>query len=183
MKLERLEAEAYTSGRVLEVKETADDGKACLQLSLDRDAVLFQYPQQRSLIFANRKRADGILLERTEQGWQATLIELKRTVRPSSWKKAKAQWAGAWHHALALAGVLEVRLAPEVTFILGYSIDKMGAHLPDPVLLKTDVDTLIAYEEWQRGAVSLDDHGEVPVICVGLDEAGNGACRSRGQVL
>lgn len=53
MKLDRLEKEAYAAGSVLNVDETADDGQASLRLTLAREAVLFQYQQQKSLIFAN----------------------------------------------------------------------------------------------------------------------------------
>lgn len=183
MKLDRLQREAFAEGRSLTIIETEETGTAALVLSLPSESILFCYKANTRFVFRNQKRADGILLQPTDSGWQALLVELKRTVRPNSWRTIKLQWIGAWHHALALAGVLEVNLTPKVELMVGYHRAVMGHATTDPILLKMTIDpvvaedqhdALVAYEEWETGQALLDDLGCLPFFKVALDAAGNG---------
>ncbi len=183
MKLDRLQPEAFAAGSSLTVVETKETGTAALVLSLPSESLLFQYKANATFVFRNQKRADGIVLQPTDSGWQALLVELKRTVRPKSWGIIKLQWVGAWHHALALAGVLEVNLTPKAELMVGYQRAVMGRATTDPILLKMTIDpvvakdqheALVAYEEWETGQARLDDLGCLAFIKVALDDGGNG---------
>jgi len=120
MKTERFQKEAWSQGRQLKAIEKANDGFAEMTLNLKTIGVLFQYPPNTSFIFSNLKRADGILFQQEEGNrWGITLIELKKQVKSKEWCKIKQQWHGAWLHAKAIAGVLEIALSDKVQCVIG----------------------------------------------------------------
>lgn len=174
MKLERVEKTAATEGTNLEVLETEESGYARLSLDLGGKGVLFQYPQNNNFVFSNKKRADGILFLQRENGWEVLIIELKKTVKMKEWMKIKEQWHGAWLHALALSGVLEVSFIRPPRFLVAYRKDGIDENAPDPILLKSP-ENAQAFFEWGDGRAVLNEIGEVLFEKAPLDEEGRGS--------
>lgn len=175
MKIDRLLPGVAEQGCCLTVAEKEPEGEAKLQINLDREGVLFRYPHDIHFVFANRKRADGILfVSGDEAAWDLCIVELKKTVKPKEWKKIKEQWHGAWLHALALSGVLEAPLSGKITFMAACREDRIAENSPNPVLLKRGGPDLEAYEEWQKGQALLRELGLVAFKKIDLDEEGMG---------
>jgi hypothetical protein len=175
MKLDRVVSDYFNCGTELIVKETAEDGEAHLTLRFSQEAVLFQYKPNIQFVFANRKRADGIIFLPDGKGkWNLLLIELKRSIGNSTWELIKKQWHGAWLHAIALAGVLEITLTGRVKVMAGYRQAKLGDENADPILLKSGGAALTANHEWKSGTVPVAELGQVSLHRCQLNEHGLG---------
>jgi len=174
MKLDRVETDAATkeaAGGKLVVIEREESGEARLTLNLKCEGVLFQYSHNKSFVFSNKKRADGILFFQEESGWKVLIIELKRTVKAKEWSKVKEQWHGAWHHALALSGVLEAAFTRPPRFLLAYRKAGISEDSADPVLLK-EPEAALAFIEWNNGLAEIEEIGAIAFEKVPLDENG-----------
>lgn len=175
MKLERFQADCFSQGATLTVKEMAEDGFAELSITLPAAGVLFQYKPNLQFVFRNRKRADGILFYPADSTtWHVLLIELKRTVSSGKWGDIKLQWHGAWLHAQALAAVLGIRLSDQVEVVAGYRDHRMAENMPDPILLKAGGSAWAAHHEWAQGRAELDELGPTRLHRQVLDENGLG---------
>lgn len=175
MKAARFQREAFSQGRSVKAIEKANDGFAEMTINMKTEGLLFQYSPNTRFIFSNPKRSDGILFQQEEDDrWSATLIELKRQVKLQAWSEIKQQWHGAWLHAMAIAGAMEIRLSAKVQCVIGYRNERLGLNNPDPVLLKTNADSQRAYREWNARCIELDDVGKVSLTQVQLDENGFG---------
>ena len=173
MKIERLLPDYCWHGTCLTVRETAGDGYAELILQLPMDGVLFQYNPNVQFVFKNRKRADGIVFyPLTDGSWGMLLIELKRTVNiGNKWQDIKSQWHGAWLHGIAIAAVLGIRLAERVEVMVAYRKHNMGSQLPDPILLKQNInESAQAQTEWITGKVNMPELGQIILHRQQLDE-------------
>ena len=103
-----------------------------------------------------------------------TLIELKKQVTFGKWPQIKQQWHGAWLHALAIAGVLEISLTEKVQCVVGYRTEKLGQNNPDPILLKAHSGSQSTLREWETNSAELHELGQVQFMPVQLDENGYG---------
>jgi len=173
MQIERLLPDYCWQGTSLTVREMAEDGYAELILQLPKDGLLLQYKPNLQYVFKNRKRADGIVFYPVNDGtWGMLLVELKRTVNSGNkWQDIKSQWHGAWLHGIAIAAVLGIKLAGRVEVMVAYRHHHMGAQLPDPILLKQNInDTTQAQTEWVTGQVNLPELGQTILHRQPLDE-------------
>lgn len=178
MNLQWFQSDCFWQGKVLQVKETTDEGYALLDLHLPKDGILFQYKQQVQFIFSNRKRADGIVFfQDGDDQWGTLLVELKRSLNTGKWDSIKQQWHGAWLHATAIAAVLGIRLSGRVDVMVAYRQQHMGDASPDPVLLKRNIDNMVTtHSEWMKGLVDLEDVGPVRLHQQALDAATGTGC-------
>lgn len=175
MKLDRIDPNYVKHGLKLVVEETTDEGFAELTIALPADSLLFQYKQQIQFVFSNRKRADGIVFSPDGEGrWNLLLVELKKTVGAKNWESIKQQWHGAWLHAIALAGVLELELSGRVEVMAGYRKNVLGQNATNPVLLKSPGDFLEANTEWCNERVCLPELGITRLYRCELNEQGLG---------
>lgn len=175
MKLKRVRQASYSLGSTLVAKEQNSEGIAELTIDLQQDGVLFQFASKTQYIFSNGKRADGMLFQPEQDGnWSVTLIELKKQVKYKEWENIKLQWHGAWLHALAIAGALEICLSDKVQGVVGYRAEKLGTNSPDPIQSKLNIQAIKAQNEWVERKAILDEIGEISFIPVQLDENGYG---------
>jgi len=173
MKIDRLFPDYCWQGTSLTVREMAEDGYAELVLQLPKNGLLLQYKPNLQFVFKNRKRADGIVFYPVgDTAWGMLLVELKRTVNSGKkWQDIKLQWHGAWLHGIAIAAVLGIRLAGRVEVMVAYRNHHMGAQLPDPILLKQNIDDATqAQTEWATGKVDLPELGQINLHRQQLDE-------------
>lgn len=176
MKIERIQADYFSQGASLTVKEMAEDGFAELALLLPQNGLLLQYNSNIQFIFKNRKRADGIVFFPDNKGvWVVLLVELKKTVTPKNWDAIKLQWHGAWLHAIALAAVLDIKLSGQVEVMAGYRQHKMGSNMTDPILLKSGGSVFNADCDWHAAKVQLPEVGHVTLHRCQLDAQGYGS--------
>lgn len=83
------------------------EGKADLKIQAHSQCILIRnLEKNKPEYFVNKKCADYVLFESTDDGWKVHIFELKRTVKPDVWEtEIKRQFQGAMQNIFALAGV------------------------------------------------------------------------------
>lgn len=154
MKIERIAESCYVEGTELYAEEKEETGKARVKIKLPEKGFLFQYDHRIGFVFKHKKRADGILFAKTSEDWNLLIIEIKKTIGSSEWKKIKEQWYGAWLHTKALSGILEISFLEKVRFVVAYEKERIIGGSADPVLLKRQIQEKYPkeskkYSEWK----------------------------------
>ena len=146
------------------VLEQAEQGEARVTFTSNKTLICLNSPDNKPLYFLQeRKLADGIVLQVSEQGASLQLVECKKTIKEKSWEAVKIQWRGAVQTALALCGVLGLPMpAKENVFLYSaYREDKLSpSSNTNPVLLKMLVGANTSVPaphvlEWQAESVSV----------------------------
>ena len=102
-----LSNERFVQANEVIVLEQAEQGEARVTFTSNETLICLSSPDNKALYFLQeRKLADGIVLQVSDQGASLHLVECKRTIKERSWETVKIQWSGALQTALALCGVL-----------------------------------------------------------------------------
>lgn len=103
------------------------EGKADLRIHAHGQCILIRNLEtNKPDYFVNKKCADYVLFENTDDGWKAHIFELKRTVKADVWEtEIKKQFQGAMQNILALAGVLGIEIK-DIMLHTAYRNDKVN---------------------------------------------------------
>lgn len=123
-----------------------------------------------------RRAADGIVLaRRPEGGWEAHIIECKRTVGDSAWQEIREQLRGSRIRLDAICGVVGITV-DRVVLYTAYRRDKLGEASPDALLTKAAVGEsgsapafVMGRIAWKNGRVELDGFGRFAHHRIPLD--------------
>lgn len=153
------------SDEQLELDEKSEAGEARLKLQIENPCILFRNLEKRKLqYFKNKKCADYIMYECTNNGWKLHVFELKRTVTETEWDKMKLQYKGAMQNALAIAGFLEIPIQLEKVRVYSvYRNDKINDYV-NPVRIRERMyrsrmeksEILEERSDWNDDSVKLD---------------------------
>lgn len=118
-RLELLDSGAIdVSSMQMHLTEKTDAGYADLQLELYSPCILFRNLEKKKLqYFKNQKCSDYVMFEYTKEQWFLHIFELKRSIGKNEWIQVKKQFMGALQNALALAGVLNIKIKLEHVYV------------------------------------------------------------------
>ena len=167
MKIDRISKDYYSIGTELWAEEKEQTGKARIKIKLPDEGILFQYD--------HKKRADGILFVRNSEGYALFILEIKKTVGDTEWRKIKDQWYGAWLHAKAISGILELDFPKNVSFVVAYEKERLVKESSDPILLKVQIqenrpEEGKKYLEWTQSKAELSEIGDVSFKKISLKD-------------
>jgi hypothetical protein len=131
-------------------KDTA--GKAELRLDLRFPSIQFKGADKRQWQYlANKKCADSIVFQYSNDQWALHIFEIKTTVRHKDWETIKKQFDGAFLNALAMAGFLKIRI-DRVTMHSCYRYDKLTSPMESAEIKQalTNRESREAIDSWRR---------------------------------
>lgn len=125
---------------------------------------------------ATQRCGDAVVFEFTAGQTILHLIEMKSAMRPSEWIKTKQQLAGAYHNALALAGVLHLNPPFEIRVHVAYRDDRLtGRSSADGTILKQRLGgpATETFHDWTEGRIGIDGIANIPLNKIRRDENGD----------
>lgn len=175
MKIDRISKDYYSIGTELWAEEKEQTGKARIKIKLPDEGILFQYDHKIAFLFDHKKRADGIVFAKNSEGWALFILEIKKTVGDTEWRKIKDQWYGAWLHAKAISGILELDFPKNVSFVVAYEKERLVKESSDPILLKVQIqenrpEEGKKYLEWTQSKAELSEIGDVSFKKISLKD-------------
>ncbi|SMG13598.1 hypothetical protein [Dethiosulfovibrio salsuginis] len=175
MKIDRISKDYYSIGTELWAEKKEQTGKARIKIKLPYEGILFQYDHKIAFLFDHKKRADGIVFAKNSEGWALFILEIKKTVGDTEWRKIKDQWYGAWLHAKAISGILELDFPKNVSFVVAYEKERIVKESSDPILLKLQTqenhpEESKKYLEWTQSKAELSEIGNVSFKKITLND-------------
>lgn len=169
-------------GEELIVEEQADDGYANLKVKITQPCIGVGYLEKAHWGYMDYcKISDGLVIENKEGIYSIHIFELKKTVKSSSWSKAKMQWAGTLLYALMICGFLGITVDFEKVFLyLGYRYNKLSEQQDAvPIMARAALGDRKPGKgalEWEKDKITLEilDGVTCPYYKVQLDEEGEG---------
>ncbi len=143
----------------IEEKDVGGIGKAFFES--EEPCILFKTHNNPPLVWAlrNAKCADGAFLSSSGGHFHLHIVELKSSLKPSTWEHVLKQFNGMYLSAIAACRLLEVTTIASVTCYIAYKNDRMDQmETANPVLIKSLVGKKNPFNsqvEWTNGSVLL----------------------------
>lgn len=163
------------------VQETADGGKGSLEFHCPVPYVLVNLSGNGGSIvwLKSQRRPDAIVLELLPDGETViTVVELKSTLSPSEWGKAKEQFEVGVLNGLALMGVLGRSTVSQIRFVIAFRKNNLvPEESPSPALLRASVQPKgkPGWQDFQAGELPALWLGSAKIICAMRNAEGDGA--------
>jgi hypothetical protein len=163
--LRRLDRNLLKDGEVVPVTETAEDGAGTLSLTMRAKSLAVRL--HRTIPWLSEgKCADAIVFEFLPERLIIHVIELKKQVKLDTWRDMRRQLRGAFHNALALAGVLQITSIDEIQIHVAYTADLVTARESAvPSSLKQGVGRKPRADarDWETRRMQIDDRPDIPI--------------------
>lgn len=188
--LELFRAGEYTlvlsKGDTLFIEEEAEEGKARLEGSFDNEAIVFHFPEKRTLPYLDPEKkacqcADKFLFIKNDENekWTLHILEFKKSIKYDKWKKAKNQFRYGIMNARALAAFLKMDIDEVIleTAFRNDWIPRSSTQSATEMRAANQVSEVAAYKEWSGDSVVLELDSENQSFFhhkIHLDEMGNG---------
>lgn len=123
------------------VEEKQNGGDEAVKIKSDRELLILPNESFRSCFISDRKCADVLVCETLDdKSICFHIIELKRTIRDSSWNKVKDQFRSSIKHAFSVGGYLESCEVKKINVYTAFRYDKLKTQAtPNPILLKNEI--------------------------------------------
>ncbi len=90
------------------ITEDSKEGKCKCKVILNEGIIFKKLDENCYKNITYKKLADYIILQKENDTWLAHIIEIKKTVNHSKWKKIKYQFRGAYLYSLLFSGILSI---------------------------------------------------------------------------
>lgn len=171
----RLDRNLRMADVVIRVTETAEDGAGTLSLTM-RERSLGLRLKRTIPWLSERKCADGIVFEFLPERLVLHLVELKKQIKLDEWNKMRDQIRGAYHNALAVAGVLELASIDEIRVHVAYTTDLVTAResaVPSSLKQGLGRKPSVGARDWQTRRMRIDDRSDIPINLIQRGPDGN----------
>ena len=173
----RIDGNLVTTGTVIPVTETAAEGAGTLTLTMRTHSLAVRLKDTIPWL-VERKCGDAIVLEFFPDRLVAHLVELKSTVGDRKFEDAVSQFRGAYHNALAIAGVLELTKPDEIRCHVAFKVDRVSpVGNASPSGLKTRLGRKPAANavDWIARRLTIDELQDIPFTWTHRGPDGNAA--------
>ena len=149
----------------IHIIETEEEGEANLESYFEEDALIFHYPERRTLPYLDAKKkacqcADKFIFikKSVNDRWQLHILEFKKSIKYDKWKKTRNQFKYGIMNARALAAFLNIEI-DEIILETAYRNDwnpRSALQTPTMMRAANSAAEVKAYEEWRRDCVWLE---------------------------
>jgi hypothetical protein len=166
------------SDKSISISEAAGDdkGRGTITFQLTSSCIGLRLPSEPVKWLQDQECGDAVVFEFAGEQTILHLIEMKSTMRPDAWTKTKRQLAGAYHNALAMAGVLHLSPPFVIKAHVANREDRLSpASSPDALLLKQPLGKSATeiFNDWSDGRIGIDGMADIPLNKIHRDSDGN----------